>query len=178
MGIDALVFSSQKALALPPGLSMIVISPRLVSRLEGDGPRAHYLGLRRHLVDMQRGQTPFTPAVGTILQLHTRLKTLMGVGAEGSVKRVRALAEHFREGLGGMPLRIFPERPSNGLTALSPLNGRSALEIYQALRTGYGLVVTPNGGTLRDTVFRVGHMGNIRESDLDRVLAALRKVVT
>ncbi len=177
MGIDALIFSSQKALALPPGLSMIVLSPRLVSRLEGSHPRTHYLGLRRHLADMQRGQTPFTPAVGIILQLHDRLQTLKSIGADASVRRVAALAAHFRNGLGGLPLRIFPERPSNALTALTPLDGSSAYAIYQTLKQKYGLVVTPNGGALRDRVFRVGHMGNIQEHDLDRVLAALQEVM-
>ncbi len=177
MGIDALIFSSQKALALPPGLSMIVLSPRLVSRLEKSQPCAHYLGLKRHLVDMQRGQTPFTPAVGIILQLHSRLMALTGIGAEASVRRVCTLAAHFRKGLTGLPLRIFPDRPSNALTALTPLNGSSAYGIYETLKKEHGLVVTPNGGALRDKVFRVGHMGNLGERDLDKVLAALRKIM-
>jgi len=177
MSIDALIVSSQKALALPPGLSMIVMGPRLVSLLEHSRPRAHYLGLHRHLTDMQRGQTPFTPAVGIILQLFQRVQSLREIGAEASVQRVAMLAKHFRKGLGGLPLRVFPENPSNALTALSPQNGESAYEIYLRLKKEHGLVVTPNGGALRDSVFRVGHMGNLAEADLDRVLSALLKVM-
>jgi len=177
MSIDALIVSSQKALALPPGLSMIVMGPRLVSLLEHSRPRAHYLGLHRHLTDMQRGQTPFTPAVGIILQLFQRVQSLREIGAEASVQRVAMLAKHFRKGLGGLPLRVFPENPSNALTALSPQNGESAYEIYLRLKKEHGLVVTPNGGALHDSVFRVGHMGNLAEPDLDRVLSALLKVM-
>ncbi|MDA8424828.1 MAG: aminotransferase class V-fold PLP-dependent enzyme [Treponema sp.] len=176
MHIDALIFSSQKALALPPGLSMILLSPRLAAALEERRPRSYYLDLRRHLLDMRRGQTPFTPAVGIILQLHERLKTLSALGADACVARCAALAAHFRRSIAGLPYRTFPERPSNALTALSPTDGRSAYDIFAELEKSRGLVVTPNGGALRDRVFRVGHMGNLSETDLDALALALKEL--
>jgi aspartate aminotransferase-like enzyme len=176
MHIDALIFSSQKALALPPGLSMILLSPRLVVALNERKARTYYLDLKRHLTDMERGQTPFTPAVGIILQLQKRLKTLSALGAEDCVARCAALAAHFRQGIAGLPFKMYPSRPSNALTALSPTDGRSAYDVFLELESRYGLVVTPNGGSLRDTVFRVGHMGNLSESDLDALSAALRDI--
>ena len=176
MNIDALIFSSQKALALPPGLSMVLLSPRLAASLGERKPRAYYLGLKRHLVDMERGQTPFTPAVGVILQLHERLQSLRALGADACVARCASLASHFRQGLSGLPFRLFPTRPSNALTALCPTDGKSAFEIFQELRRSFGLVVTPNGGALRDRVFRVGHMGNLSEKDLDALTEALGRI--
>jgi len=177
MNIDALIFSSQKALGLPPGLSMVLLSPRLVAELPGRKPRTHYLGLARHLVNMERGQTPFTPAVGVILQLHERLKTVQAIGAAACVARCAALAAHFRSSVEGLPVRQFAARPSNALTALCPTDGRSAYEIFLELKKRFGLVVTPNGGPLRDRVFRVGHMGNLTERDLDELASALGSVL-
>ena len=176
MGIDVLILASQKALALAPGLAVLVLSPRALERAEKARPGSHYFGLSRYLKDGLRGQTPFTPAVGTILQLRSRLDAIVPLGAEALVRRANALARHFRESIEGLPFDLFADRPSNALSALSPRGGRPAFAVYERLKTEYGLVVTPNGGALRDRVFRVGHMGNMTEAKLDTVASALREV--
>jgi len=176
MHIDLLITSSQKALGLAPGLSTVILSPRALEDLEARTPRTHYLSLKRHLSDMLRGQTPFTPAVGVILQMHARLQSLGAEGAGASVERCGALARHFRQAISALPFLPFAERPSNALTALSPADGRSAFDAFLELKDRFGLVVTPNGGPLRDRVFRVGHMGNLHEADLDRLIIALRSI--
>lgn len=176
MGIDLLLTSSQKALALAPGLSIVLIGPRILEKLEGHKIPSHYFAFSRYLADAERGQTPFTPAVGVVLQLHERLTAIQNVGAGELVRRCGDLAAYFRDRLEGLPYRIFPDSPSNALTALTPLNGVSANDIFLRLRGEYGLVVTPNGGKLRDIVFRVGHMGNLDKSDLARLALALKEI--
>ncbi len=178
MGIDALILSSQKVFALGPGLSMVLLGPRALAKVEGVSPRTHYLSLKRHLHDMDRGQTPFTPAVGIILQLQERLRELERIGAAECVRHTASLAAHFRNAMAGLPFGFFPERPSNALTALQPLGKISAYAVYLELKNKHGLVVTPNGGALKDRVFRVGHMGNLAEADLDRLVTALKEVQT
>jgi len=176
MGIDILITSSQKALALAPGLSVITLSPRAVERIESANVRSHYFGLKKYVVDGVRGQAPFTPAVGIILQLHERLCGLEKLGVEHCIQHSAALAAHFRQSIQGLPYRQFPQSPSNALTALSPLNGVSAYSVFETLRSDYGLVVTPNGGSLKDLVFRVGHMGTLDFSDLDNLARALKRI--
>jgi aspartate aminotransferase-like enzyme len=176
MGIDLLITSSQKALALPPGLSLMVLGPRALETAGSIRPRSHYFGLMKYLADAERGQTPFTPAVGVILQLGERLEAIGKAGVESLVRRSAALAGHFRSSIASLPFAIFPDRPSNALTALAPTDGTSAYEIYTRLKERYGLVVTPNGGKLRDRVFRVGHMGNLDESKLDALAQALKEI--
>lgn len=176
MGIDLLIISSQKALALPPGLSVLLLSPRALDVINGRRVRSFYFGLHRYLADGARGQTPFTPAVGIMIQLHERLKTIKGIGAAQIIQRTSMLAQYFRAAIREVPFRIFAEAPSNALTALSPTNGVSAYDIFTTLNTKFNLVVTPNGGSLRDQVFRVGHMGNLMESDLEMVALALKEI--
>jgi aspartate aminotransferase-like enzyme len=176
MGIDLLITSSQKALALPPGLSPMVLGPRALATVGNIHPRSHYFGLKKYLEDGERGQTPFTPAVGVILQLADRLESIRTEGAENLVRRSASLAGHFRSSIVGLPFAMFPERPSNALTALAPTNGANAYDIYTKLKERYGLVVTPNGGKLKDRVFRVGHMGNLNESKLDALARALKEI--
>jgi aspartate aminotransferase-like enzyme len=176
MGIDILLTSSQKALALAPGLSILVLGPHALQNVKKRRIRSHYFAFSRYLADARRGQTPFTPAVGVILQLHERLDSIRAVGVAELTRRTAALATRFRASILGLPFRIFSNSPSNALTALAPTNGVSAYEVYLELKSRFGLVVTPNGGKLKNVVFRVGHMGNLRESDIDVITSALQEI--
>jgi aspartate aminotransferase-like enzyme len=176
LGIDLFMTGSQKALALAPGLSILILGPRALEDVKRRKIRSHYFAFPRYLADAERGQTPFTPAVGVILQLHERLNSIMAVGAAELTRRCSALAMHFRASINGLPFAVFPDSPSNALTALTPTNGASAYDIYSTLKSRFCLVVTPNGGALRDKVFRVGHMGNLAKSDMDVLATALKEI--
>jgi aspartate aminotransferase-like enzyme len=177
MGIDILLTSSQKGLALAPGLSILLLGPRSVELAKRRTVHSHYFNFSSYLADGERGQTPFTPAVTVILQLHERLSSIRSLGAAQMTMRCAQLAAHFRASIGDLPLRMFPESPSNALTALSPVVDLSAHAIYSELKSRFGFVVTPSGGALRNTLFRVGHMGNVSESDLDALAGALKEIM-
>jgi len=174
-GIDVSLLSSQKALALPPGLSMVVVDERAVKAIEGAAPPSLYFDLRCYLADMERGQTPFTPAVGIILQLAERLEALELIGVERERERIAALAADFRTKIAGLPLEIAADRLSNALTPLRPLT-MSAQAVFERLRRDHDITVLPSGGHLRDTLFRVGHLGTLTVGDNDRLVAALTEI--
>jgi aspartate aminotransferase-like enzyme len=178
-GIDFLITSSQKALALGPGLSLVMVSPRGQERLAGRKVRSVYMNLATHLNDGARGQTPFTPAVGVILQLEARLAVLQREGDIDHHCRVAgAKAAYFRDLLGGLPLKLFSSRPSNALTSLTPTGSKAAYAVFLELKDRFGLVVTPNGGPLSETVFRVGHMGNLQNEHYERLVKAMKEVLS
>ena len=130
------------------------------------------------LVNQTRGQTPFTPAVGTLLQINVRLKEIDAAGGVAvEVKRAKELAEYFRDRIKGLPLEIVSESLSNAVTPLHPTNGMSAYDIFLKLKDEHGIWICPNGGELKDKVFRVGHMGNIQQTDYDKLVEALASVV-
>ena len=57
-----------------------------------------YFDLKDALKNQERGQTPFTPAVGILLQINERLKEIKRLGgADAEVKRVAEQARDFRE---------------------------------------------------------------------------------
>jgi aspartate aminotransferase-like enzyme len=174
--IDAMIFSSQKALALSPGLSGIVLSGRACERINEKPPGTVYLDLKAHLKDMERGQTPFTPAVGIMLEMDDMLKRVCETGVHTKVERTRELAVHFRERVIETGLKL-PDYPlSNALTPLIFEKGNAA-EVYRKLREEHEITLTPNGGPLKDKVLRVGHMGNITERDLDLLIDKLKEVL-
>ena len=76
LGADVMITGSQKALACPPGISIIVLSENAIKRVEKSTVKCMYLNLKSALKNGERGQTPFTPAVGILRQVNARLKEI------------------------------------------------------------------------------------------------------
>lgn len=172
LGAGAVLTGSQKALAVQPGVSLIALSPEAVRRAEENPEVCLYLSLRQALKNAERGQTPFTPAVTTLLQLHTRLSDITARGAEAERARIAAVAAAFRAGIADLPLAMISEAPSNAVTSLHPLYVPASV-IVRVLKDEYGIWACPNGGAMADEVFRIGHIGHIRPEDLHSLLDAL-----
>lgn len=171
--VGAMITSSQKVLACPPGISMLVLSPCALSRIERQCVKSMYFDLKTALKNGERGQTPFTPAVGILLQIHARLKELdAGGGAASEVNRITVLASDFRNRIAGLPLEIASPRLSNAMTPLYPLHV-SADRVFHVLKYEYGIWVCPNGGELREKIFRVGHIGVLTVEDNTVLIHAL-----
>ena len=73
IGADVMVTGSQKALACPPGVSIIVLSPRALQRIAANDPKCMYFDLKDALKNQERGQTPFTPAVEISFEINAWL---------------------------------------------------------------------------------------------------------
>lgn len=164
-GADVMITGSQKALACPPGISIIVLAPRAVERVKSQRVKSMYFNLADILKNMERGQTPFTPAVGILRQVHTRLKEIEAAGGvDVEVARVAAQAADFRKKIKGLPFTFVSESPANGVTTLHPINA-DAYEIFLELKSRYGIWICPNGGEMTSTMFRVGHIGHLNHED-------------
>lgn len=178
LGVDVMITGSQKALACPPGISLIVFSPRAQACVKKNYPKSLYFDLKDALKNQERGQTPFTPAVQTLLQLNARLKEIAKAGGvKSEIARCKALADDFRGKIAGLPLKLVSESLSNAVTPLHPTNGMSAYDVFLKLKEEHGIWVCPNGGELKDAIFRVGHMGNLTVDDNRKLIDALKKVL-
>ena len=92
LGADIMITGSQKALACPPGISVMVLSPRAIDRVNSTKCVCQYFDLRIALKNMERGQTPWTPAVGILRQINARLREIeTNGGVEGEIARIGAL---------------------------------------------------------------------------------------
>ena len=171
---DVMMTGTQKVLACPPGISIIVLAPRALERVEASKAKTMYFDLKDALKNQERGQTPFTPAVGILLQINARFKEIdRSGGADAEVARVAAQAEDFRKKIKGLPFEMVSESPANGVTSLHPTTA-SAYDIFLKLKDEYGIWVCPNGGDMKDTVFRVGHIGALTHEDNTTLVNALK----
>lgn len=172
LGADIMITGSQKALACPPGISVMVLSPNAINRVYNTKCVCQYFDLKIALKNMERGQTPWTPAVGILRQINARLKEIdANGGVEGEIARIGALATYFREKIKNLPFEIVSESLSNTVTPLHPTTA-SAYDIFLKIKNEYGMWICPNGGDMKDTIFRVGHIGALKMEDYDRLIVA------
>jgi aspartate aminotransferase-like enzyme len=59
------------------------------------------------------------------------------------------------------------------MTTLTPTDGKSAMDIVDALEEQSKVMVCPNGGAERETIFRVSHMGDMSKKYVDVLIDAL-----
>lgn len=173
-GADVVITGSQKVLACAPGISIIVLGPRALARVETSEAKTMYFDLKNALKNGERGQTPFTPAVGILRQISARLKQIEADGGAASeIAKIKAQAEDFRSKADGLPFEIVSESLSNALTPLHPTTA-PAYDIFLKLKDEYGIWICPNGGDMKDTIFRVGHFGAQTPKDNDALIAAFK----
>ena len=169
--IGVMLTGSQKALACPPGISIVVLSKDALKRVENNNVKSMYFDFKDMLKNAERGQTPFTPAVGILLQTNQRLKEIKSAGGvEAEINRIGELADDFRERISDLPFEIKTESLSNSVTAVHCNN---ASEIVDKLKNDYKIWINPNGGDLADKMFRVGHIGDLTIEDNDKLIEAL-----
>ena len=173
IGADVMISGSQKALACPPGISLIVLSARAVEKVQRSEVKSLYFNLKDALKNGERGQTPFTPAVSILLQINARLREIEKAGGvKSEVNRIKELAEDFRKRINNLPFEISSKSLSNAVTPLHPINV-SAYDVFLTLKEKYNIWVCPNGGELKDKIFRVGHIGALTKDDNTALINAL-----
>lgn len=174
----AVIIGSQKALAVHPGVSVIALSPTAIERITKNKEKCMYLSLKLALENMDRGQTPFTPAVSTLLEINARLKSIRdngGIDVERAIIAQRA--SEFRSFIKALPFEFASESMSNTVTSLIPLNV-GAKSIINTMKEEYNIWLCPNGGEIADKVFRVGHIGDISDNDLQKLYNAFSDMFT
>lgn len=181
-GVDFILTGSQKALALPPGLSFGSASERMLRRAETIPARGQYFDLVEFEAQWRKHQTPNTPAVSLVFALREQLRRIGEEGVEARAARHRAMMERCH--------RWTEERGSRwGLSLLAPEGCRSptitAIGLPEALRgteiaralEARGWVIAPGYGKLKDSTIRIGHMGDHTVEGVDALLAELEEVL-
>lgn len=181
MHINAAITGSQKALALPPSMSFTVLDETAQKRCYENKVKSMYFNYADYLKNGERGQTPFTPAVATLLQLNEKLRRIEANGGIVAMNKVaKDRADYFRNKIQHLPLKMLTEKDSssNCVTALTPTNqGVNAHKIFEIIKDEYGIWICPNAGDLAEKVFRVGHIGSISNEEIDKLIFAFDDLV-
>lgn len=177
LGVQVMISGSQKALACPPGISLIVLSEEAVNRVYHNKVQSLYFDLKYALKDGERGQTPFTCAVSILRQINMRLREIEALGGvESENARIALQAKDFRNKIKGLPFEIVSESLPNAVTPLHPTTAK-AYDIFSILKNEYQIWVCPNGGKLKDEIFRIGHIGALTHDDNTTLVNAFKDLL-
>lgn len=174
-GLDVCFTSSQKALALPPGLALAAVSDRVLARAESIPHRGYYfdfLTLEKYLV---RDQTPATPAISLLYPLERQLSDILdGEGLQARFERHAELAAMTREWAAGRGFEPFPAAGYESPT-VSALKKDPAFDVgaLNASLREQGMTVSGGYGKLKETTFRIAHMGDVTRDDMAALFAAI-----
>ena len=175
-GIDAVILSSQKALSLAPGLSVVALSEKALKRVEVIDSKSIYFDYKDYLKNGERGQTPFTPAVRVIIELEDMVKRLEEKGIENIINDTHEIAVYFRKRIKEIGLD-YPSYPlSNAVTPVI-FPDENADVVYRELIDKYGFTVNPSGGDNAKKMFRVAHVGNHSIEDTEELVSAIEEII-
>ena len=172
---DMVATASQKGLMVPPGLSFISVSEDAwAAREEAKMPR-YYFDLPPAQRYLERGQTPWTPAVSICYGLEVALDMLLEEGMDQVFARHASIADVARQGVRAMGLELLSEEShaSNTVTAVKVPEGVDGSRLSELLRTEHSVIVAGGQGRLQGRIFRIGHMGQVSQEDIEGVLTAL-----
>jgi aspartate aminotransferase-like enzyme len=174
-GLDLVVAGSQKGFMIPPGLVFISLNDRAWAAMENASMPRFYWDLSKAKDYLKQDQTPWTPAVPQVLQLQAALEILLAEGMEASfalhVKRAGAV----RAGAQALGLKLFAGAScaSNAVTSVRAPHGIPVADLRKLINSKYGVVLAGGQQTLKDEIFRVGHLGYVGEADIVATMGAL-----
>ncbi len=175
-GIDVCFTGSQKALATPPGLGIVVYGRKLIE--EGYAPASSlYFNEPKLLAEMETmGNYYITPAVNLVYALHASLRKIMSEGLSNRFSRHEALAEAVREALEEMGISLVAKEGfrANTVTAAYLPAGVDWPSLYGEMRKR-GIEIAGGLGELKGKIFRIGHMGEVSSIEVTATIAALER---
>jgi aspartate aminotransferase-like enzyme len=173
-GLDYLLTSSQKSLALPPGLGLAGVSDRALAWAETVPQRGWYFDLVRLEKHRLKDSTPATPALSLIYALDVQLDRILAEGLEARFARHAALAARVESWALDRGLGLFAAEGFRSRTVTTVDNALgldfAALSAYLQARE---MRIANGYGPLKGKTFRIAHMGETQMSALETLLASI-----
>ena len=186
-GLDIVLTASQKAIGVPPGLALLMASPRAMEIWKNrKSPVFNYYADWNNWLPImtayeERRPSYFgTPAVNLIVALETSLKIICNEGVNERIKRHQILAKAFRAGIASLNLEMLPETneiAANTLTAAYYPKEIDGAALLSKMASNNVMVAGGLLAELKTSYFRIGHMGSVSSNDLMAVLGALERAL-
>ena len=172
--LDMVLTSTQKCLALPPGLALGAVSDRAMAYAESVPERGWYFDLVRMEKHRLKDSTPATPALALIYALDFQLDRFLTEGLEARFARHAAMARRVQSWAieRGLPLYAPEGFRSQTVTTIRNEMGLDISDLNKFLLQR-GMRIANGYGALKGKTFRIAHMGEIQMADVEELLQAM-----
>jgi predicted phosphoserine aminotransferase len=176
--LDFVLTGSQKAFALPPGLAFGVARPNILERAASKTDRGIYFDFLEFERNIQKNQTPNTPAVSLLYALAEQVTYIETEGLDDRLDRHRRMAERTWAWCEERGLRILaaPGFRSPTVTTVYCPDGWTGPSLAAAVKAR-GFQIATGYGRMKDETFRIGHMGDHSPAALEELLDVLAGVL-
>lgn len=179
LGVDFCLTSSQKAFALPPGLSIAAVSDKAIKRAEKVENRGFYFDLLRMVkyIEERDHQYPSTPTIPHMYAINKQLDRILEEGVENRFKRHQKIANYVRDWAKDK-FDLFSDENNLSETVTTVKNTRNidVPELNKKLRER-NMVIANGYGKLKNDTFRIAHMGETTVDDLKELLDNINDIL-
>jgi aspartate aminotransferase-like enzyme len=174
-GADVCFASVQKAVALPPGITVVAVSDKALERARKHPYRGTYFDFLAYKKHADDDSVPSTPSIPHFYALAAQLEHIIrGEGLEARFERHRRMREITHQRTSRFAkLAVDPASASATVSALTPILPAATIRAEMKKR---GYTLGGGYGQWAETTFRIGHMGDIPIADLEAMLTALDEV--
>jgi len=128
---------------------------------------------------LERGQTPWTPAISTVFALSVALEMMLSEGLANIFARHARVGKAARDGVKSLGLSLFAEEShaSNTVSAIKSPDGLEVRKMLRILKEEHQVALAGGQRRLSGKIFRIGHLGWVTEDDIETVISALKVVM-
>jgi len=179
LGIDVLLAGSQKAFALPPGLTVFTCSAGALAKAAAAKDRGYYFDLVEFQKNAAQSMTPSTPSIGHVHALASKLEDIFAEGLDARFARHAKLAGMTRDWAARHGFNLFPDKGFESMTLTCVNNGAKPgsrtvdVPKLQKLVKDQGFLIDGGYGKIKGTTFRISNMGDETESSMQALYTAL-----
>lgn len=172
LGIDVMVTGSQKALACPPGLSLLSVSDKAMKRAAEVEGRGYYFDFLEFKKFYDKNQTPSTPVISLIMALESKLDDIFAEGFENRYARHQKNNQLVRQWGYNHGFKLFPEEKYGSVTLNCFENtiGVDIAGVIAELKKRYSMAFDGGYGKLKGKTFRISNMGDETPQTMQELL--------
>lgn len=172
-GLDVVVAGSQKAFALPTGLSFIALSERAWEANKTARCPRFYLDVKKEKEANDKGQTHFSSSVLLVRALQAVLREFKTLGLDQLIAEIQSRAVATREAVENLGLKVYSSSPSPSVTAVSLPEDVDGAKLRTHIEKTYNVTFMGGQDQLKGRIIRIGHMGFIDTEDILASVEAL-----
>lgn len=179
-GIDFLLTSSQKCLALPPGLSLAGVNDRAMEKAATVENRGWYFDLLLMEKHRVKNSTAMTPVISLIYALDFQLDRILAEGLDERFARHAAMSQKVYDWSIEHGMQPFAQDGYRSKTVATISNDIqmdiSALNKF--LMANYDMRIANGYGDLKDKTFRIATMGETTLENVNTLLEGMGKFIS